>query len=96
MSRIIIRKAIAQQRSVKGKNGTTYNFNEQNAALEKDGEDFPHPFRVRLADGQAPYPAGDYAVAPASFEIGQFGDLVIGRRLQLVPIMPAANPAAPK
>ena len=89
MSRIIIRKAVAQQRSIKGKDGTTYLFNEQNAAIEKDGEDFPHPFRIRLADGQAPYPAGDYTIALESLEVGQYGDLTLGRRVALVPVQPA-------
>lgn len=97
MSKIIIRTAVSHPRSIRGKNnGPSFNFNEQNAAIMKDGEDFPHPFRIRLDDGQPPYPVGEYTVDGSSFVVGQYGDLQIGRRVVLVPIMPpAAAMAAP-
>lgn len=95
MSKIIIRTAVAIPRSIRGKNnGPSFNFNEQNAAIMKDGEDFPHPFRIRLDDNQPPYPAGEYTVHGSSFVVGQYGDLQMGRRVVLVPISTA--PAAAK
>jgi len=95
MSKIIIRTAVAIPRSIRGKNnGPSFNFNEQNAAIMKDGEDFPHPFRIRLDDGQPPYPAGEYTVDGSSFVVGQYGDLQMGRRVVLVPIPTAPATAS--
>ncbi|PZS73769.1 hypothetical protein A7X76_20780 [Stenotrophomonas maltophilia] len=65
--------------------------------MMKDGEDFPHPFRLGLDDAQAPYPPGDYVVDASSFNVGQYGDLIVGRRLMLVPVAAAATaPASAK
>lgn len=87
MSKIIIRTAVAHPRQIRGKNnGPTFNFNEQNAAILKEGEDFPHPFKIRLDDGQPPYPAGEYTVDASSFVVGQYSDLQMGRRIVLVPV----------
>lgn len=96
MSKIIIRTATVTPRQIKRKDGTTMVFREQSAAIMKDGEDFPHPFRLGLDDAQAPYPPGDYVVDASSFNVGQYGDLIVGRRLALVPISSAATvpPAA--
>ncbi|HEL4218602.1 TPA: DNA-binding protein [Stenotrophomonas maltophilia] len=91
MSKIIIRTATVTPRQVKRKDGSTMVFREQSAAIMKDGEDFPHPFRLGLDDSQAPYPPGDYVVDASSFNVGQYGDLIVGRRLMLVPVAPAAT-----
>lgn len=88
MNSIVIKSGTSTQRAIKGKDGTQYLFNEQTAAIEK-GEDFPVPFRIRLGDGQPPYPPGHYLVDSSSFEVGQYGDLKIGRRVMLVPVAPA-------
>lgn len=87
MSKIIIKKAVAVQRPVKGKDGTTYLFNEQEAAYD-DGSDFPARFKVPLADGQGPYPVGEYIVDPNGFTVNRYGSLELKRRYSLVPIVP--------
>ncbi|MBA0420031.1 DNA-binding protein [Stenotrophomonas maltophilia] len=94
MSKIIIRTATVTPRQIKRKDGSTMVFREQSAAIMKDGEDFPHPFRLGLDDTQAPYPPGDYVVDASSFNVGQYGDLIVGRRLMLVPVAPAATATA--
>lgn len=91
MSKIIIRTTTVTPRQIKRKDGTTLVFREQSAAIMKDGEDFAHPFRLGLDDAQAPYPPGDYVVDASSFNVGQYGDLIVGRRLALVPISSAAT-----
>ncbi|WP_375066908.1 single-stranded DNA-binding protein [Stenotrophomonas lactitubi] len=96
MSKIIIRTAAATPRQVKRKDGTVMVFREQAAAVMKDGEDFAHPFRLSLDDTQAPYPAGEYVVDASSFNVGQYGDLMVSRRIVLVPIAPAPAPAPAK
>ncbi len=90
MSKILIRTATVTPRTVRRKDGTQMVFREQAAAIQKDGEDFPSPFRLTLDDQQPPYPAGDYVVDASSFTVGEFGDLKVGRRVVLVPIQPAA------
>lgn len=87
MSKIIIKKAVAVQRPVKGKDGTTYVFNEQEAAYD-DGSDFPDRFKISLADGQAPYPVGEYTVEPGAYFVNRFQSLELKRRFSLVPIVP--------
>lgn len=92
MSMIVIRSATVTPRTIRRKDGTQMVFREQAAAIQKDGEDFPQPFRLTLDQEQAPYPAGNYTVDASSFTTGEFGDLRVGRRVVLVPI--AAAPAA--
>lgn len=94
MSKIIIRTATVTPRQIKRKDGSTMVFREQSAAIMKDGEDFPHPFRLGLDDAQVPYPPGDYVVDASSFNVGQYGDLIVGRRLMLVPVAPSATATA--
>lgn len=97
MSKIIVKSATVTPREITTKSNTKMVFREQAAAIMKDGEDFPHPFRLTLDDTQAPYPAGEYQVDPSSFTVGRFDNLEIGRRVVLVPLIPAAaTAAAPK
>ncbi|WP_313244254.1 single-stranded DNA-binding protein [Stenotrophomonas rhizophila] len=96
MSKIIVRSTTVTPREITTKNNTKMVFREQSAAIMKDGEDFPHPFRLTLDDVQAPYPAGEYQVDPSTFTVGRFDNLEIGRRVVLVPIMPAAVAPAAK
>lgn len=96
MSKILVRSTTITPREITTKNGTKMVFREQSAAILKDGEDFPHPFRLTLDDTQAPYPAGEYLVDAASFKVGTFENLEVGRRVVLVPVIPAAAAAAAK
>ncbi|WP_343650850.1 single-stranded DNA-binding protein [Stenotrophomonas sp.] len=89
MSKIIVRSTTITPREITTKTGTKMVFREQAAAILKDGEDFPHPFRLTLDDSQAPYPAGEYQVDASSYSVGRFDNLEIGRRVVLVPIVAA-------
>lgn len=58
------------------------------------GNGFELPFRVGL--GQRPaYPAGEYDIDPSSFALGPFGDLILKRYVDLIPLQPKAAPVAP-
>lgn len=58
------------------------------------GNGFHLPFRVGL--GQRPaYPAGEYDIDPKSFALNNFGDLILGRYVDLVPLVAKAAPVAP-
>jgi len=94
MSKIIVRSTTVTPREITTKNNTKMVFREQSAAIIKDGEDFPHPFRLTLDDQQPPYPAGEYQVDAASYTVGRFDNLEIGRRVVLVPIIPASVASA--
>lgn len=96
MSKILVRSTTITPREITTKNGTKMVFREQSAAILKDGEDFPHPFRLTLDDTQPPYPAGEYIVDAASFKVGTFENLEVGRRVVLVPFVPATAPAPVK
>jgi len=49
------------------------------------GNGFQLPFRVGL--GQRPaYPAGEYDIDPKSFALSNYGDLILGRYVDLVPV----------
>ncbi|SBV35991.1 conserved hypothetical protein [uncultured Stenotrophomonas sp.] len=56
------------------------------------GNGFELPFRVGL--GQRPaYPPGEYDIDPKSFALSPYGDLVLKRYVDLVPL--GAKPHAP-
>lgn len=56
------------------------------------GNGFELPFRVGL--GQRPaYPPGEYDIDPNSFGLGDFGDLVLKRYVDLVPLNVKPAPA---
>lgn len=57
------------------------------------GNGFELPFRVGLGNRPA-YPAGEYDIDPKSFALGQYGDLQLGRYVDLVPIGAKAAKAA--
>ncbi len=59
------------------------------------GNGFELPFRVGL--GQRPaYPAGEYDIDPKSFALGAYGDLVLKRYVDLVPLSVKPHAAAAK
>jgi hypothetical protein len=45
----------------------------------------PRESTIQLDDGQAPYPAGRYTIAPEAFFFGDFNRFTLGR-LKLVPL----------
>ena len=56
------------------------------------GNGFELPFRVGI--GQRPaYAPGEYDIDPKSFALGPYGDLILKRYVDLVPL--SAKPAAP-
>jgi hypothetical protein len=84
--RIEIKTTELARREVPSK-GRTFTFLEQEAwahTMDKAGQANPYPekIRVTLPRGQeTPYPAGDYTLHPASFYVGQYGDLAMSPRL---------------
>lgn len=54
---------------------------------------YPERITITLEDGQAPYPVGNYQIAPASLYVGDFGRLSLGR-LVLLPIQAKVSAAA--
>lgn len=59
-----------------GKPGRT--FNEQIAYVNLGGK-FPVEMKLQLNEGQQPYQAGIYTVAPSSFMVNNFGGLELKR-----------------
>ena len=51
----------------------------------------PLPFRVGLGS-RPPYPPGEYDIDPQSFALSQYGDLILKRYVDLVPL--SAKPVA--
>jgi len=60
------------------------------------GNGFELPFRVGLGS-RPPYTPGEYDIDPQSFALSQYGDLVLKRYVDLVPLQAkaAAVPAKP-
>lgn len=92
--RIEVKLGVANSRNVnvsKGKNaGTVMTMIDQEAwafTVDKDGNPHPYPTKISigLEQGQQPYPAGMYTIAPSSIYVGDFGRLKLGR-LVLIPI----------
>lgn len=60
-------------------NGRQWQIREQDAWWYQDNEPFPVKIRVNLDRDQSPYKAGFYELLPASFYVGKYGQLVLGR-----------------
>lgn len=84
--RIEIKSTELTPRQVLSK-GKTFNFLEQTGwahTYGPNGEPNPYPekLRITLPRGQeTAYPPGDYTLHPASFYVGQYGDLELSARL---------------
>ncbi|HEL3777962.1 single-stranded DNA-binding protein [Stenotrophomonas forensis] len=59
------------------------------------GNGFELPFRVGLGS-RPPYPPGEYDIDPQSFALSQYGDLVLKRYVDLVPLQAKAAAVAAK
>lgn len=85
MSCIIVRSRNSTARTITRKDGTKVTFTEQKAAIDI-GEEFPAPFAITLDENQEPYAPGTYYVCPSSFKINEYGGLMFGRRVKLIPL----------
>jgi hypothetical protein len=85
--RIEIKSTALETRPVTSKAGKHFTFLEQTAwahTYGPNGEPNPYPekLRVTLPRGQTEaYPPGEYTLHPASFYVGQWGDLELSTRL---------------
>ncbi|EMR0605415.1 hypothetical protein VM57_10215 [Stenotrophomonas maltophilia] len=59
------------------------------------GNGFELPFRVGLGS-RPPYPPGEYDIDPQSFALSQYGDLILKRYVDLVPLQAKAAAAPVK
>ncbi|MBA0364668.1 single-stranded DNA-binding protein [Stenotrophomonas maltophilia] len=77
-------------------NTKTNTINRSQTAGLDLGNGFELPFRVGLGQ-RPPYPAGEYDIDPQSFALSEYGDLVLKRYVDLVPLQAkaAAVPAKP-
>lgn len=94
-------KIVVEEVNVDTKTGVgakgPWRIDEQEAfayLADRKGKLHAHPTRisVRLEDGQAPYPIGEYTVAPASFYAGKYNSLMFSVRL--VPMRAQVKAAA--
>ena len=73
-----------------GQHGIIYTQEAWAYTVDQSGKPHPYPQRITLnldvEDGQKPYPVGAYQVSLASFYVGKYGDLVMGR-IKLEPIV---------
>lgn len=96
--RIEIKSNLVQDISGTSKAGKPYHIRKQAAwahTYDAQGALNPYPERMEfsLADGQEPFPVGNYTLSPASFYIGDFNLLSIGRPI-LEPMVAAQRAAA--
>jgi hypothetical protein len=94
--RIEVKSNLFQQISGTSKAGKPYSMRKQAAyayTYDQMGTPNPYPERIEfnLADGQEPWPIGQYTLSPACFYVaGDFKELSIGRPiLELISQRPA-------
>lgn len=85
MNCIVVKSSNSKVKTVPMKDGTKLHFNEQTCAIET-GDEFPRPFKITLEDNQEPYPPGRYTVDPSSFQVDKYDNLMLGRRVRLLPL----------
>ena len=99
MLKIEIKHAVATEISGVSKAGKPYSIRKQPAwayTYDQHGrlQEYPERIEINLADGQEPYPVGFYQLAPSSFFVGDFHQLVVGRpvldKLVVIPAQKAA------
>lgn len=71
-------------------NTKTNTINRSQTAGLDLGNGFELPFRVGLGQ-RPPYPAGEYDIDPQSFALSEYGDLVLKRYVDLVPLQAKAS-----
>lgn len=93
--RIEIKSALVQEISGTSKAGKPYHMRKQAGwayTYDSMGALNPFPERIEfsLADNQEPHAVGNYILSPASFFVGDFHTLAIGRPV-LEPLLAAAQ-----
>lgn len=83
MPTIRVKNAQVHERQVNGKNGPML-IRRQMAEVDR-GDGYALPFSIGLGQ-RPPYPPGDYDIDPQSFELSDYGDLRLGRYVDLVPL----------
>lgn len=91
--KIEITDATVTHKNITSKRGEQLSLPQQTAYLH-NGAHYPTKFTITLGKGQAPFPPGNYALLPASFVVGRYGDLELGRTLHLAALAPASSKAA--
>lgn len=71
---------------VSSRTNKNYSMREQIAFVHKKGERYPEKIKITLEDNQAPYPAGNYDLAPSSFYVDKYDSLCV--RPVLIPRPP--------
>jgi hypothetical protein len=89
MLRIEIKSVETKKKEGTSKFGKPYSFLEQEGWCQVDGE--VRRVRITLADGAAAWPVGVYSVDDASYYVGGFGELALGRL-----VLKAATAAVPR
>jgi hypothetical protein len=84
---------------VSSKTNKPYSIREQEAwayLFNRNGQPDPYPskIRLRLDDGQLPYPKGFYMLHQSSFVVDEYGTMGLGR-INIVPHQPAQTNSAP-
>ena len=74
--RVNVKDVVVVERSITGKSGPQV-LRFQRAALDL-GSGYELAFRIGLGTNPV-YPVGVYEIAPESFSLNQYGDLVLGR-----------------
>lgn len=88
MLKIVVKSQEVEIKKGTSRAGKPYVISEQTVYLQTADE--VRRFSVALKTGQTPYAPGEYALAPESFTVGQWGSLEIGR-VELVRIPAAAS-----
>jgi hypothetical protein len=84
-----VKNAHVEERSVNGKNGPML-IRRQMASIEL-ANGYEQPFSVGLGRNP-PYPPGQYDIDPRSFAVNQYGDLQLGRYVDLIPLAHKPSP----
>lgn len=80
-----VKSAVVEERH----NAKTNTINRSQTAGLDLGNGFELPFRVGLGQ-RPPYPPGEYDIDPQSFGLSDYGDLVLKRYVDLVPLQAKA------
>lgn len=96
--RIEIKSPLITEISGISKSGKPYNIKKQIGwayTYDQQGDlnPFPEKIEIGMADGQAPFPVGNYVLSDKCIYVGDFSSLSIGRVI-LDPVQVRSSPAA--
>lgn len=72
------------EKTINGKDGKTYTFNEQEAYLHDQTNKYPKKFKISIASGSRPFDVGIYSIDPSSIYVDRYGSLCFARNIKLV------------